>query len=224
MNYYRDLSKITLENYKTQLLNHHLLPSWQILLEDIDQNFKKIELAGITNQAQLATALKTTKKAKEFAEQNQIFEKYCIVLRREVLSHQPPPRNLVEYPTLSDETKQILQQSGYKTSVDIFPELISKTTRKLFSEKTSISLQIIEQLTHLIDVTRLRYVSPIFATLLVEAGADTILKIAQQNPIELKEKIETVNQEQNLSKTTLGINDALFLIQDAQLNHFMIEY
>ena len=103
-------------------------------------------------------------------------------------------------------------------------ELISKTSRKLFSEKTSISLQIIEQITHLIDVTRLRYVSPIFTTLLVEAGADTILKIAQQNPIELKEKIEAVNQEKNLSKTTLGINDALFLIQDAQLSHFMIEY
>ena len=224
MSYYRDLSEIRIEDYKIQLLNHHLLPSWQILREDIEQNFKKIEEAGITNQAQLATALKTAKKAKEFAKQNQIPEKYCIVLRREVRSHQPPPRNLADYPTLSEKTKNILQKNGYKTSVDIFPELINNASRKSFSEKTTLSTQTIEELTHLIDVTRLRYVSPIFATLLVAAQADTITKIAKQDPLELKNKLDAVNQEKKLSKATFGKNDALFLIQDAQLDYFQIEY
>ena len=224
MSYYLDLSEISLAEHKKQLETRHLIPSWRTLLDKIETQFEKLENEGIHTLTELSSSLKTTKKAKEFAQKALIPEKYILVLRREVLSHHPPPRNLINYPTLPEQFKQTLLEMGYQTSLDIFPEITTPSLRKTFSDKYNLPIEQLETLTHLVDVSRLRYVSAIFASLLVTAGADTISKIAEEQPMQLLKKIEKANQQECLFKGKFGENDILFLIQDAQLNHFQIKY
>ena len=61
--YYLDLAAFTLEKLKNLLKTSRLLPSQQILRENIDQRFALLEQNGIENLQQLQTALKTKAKS-----------------------------------------------------------------------------------------------------------------------------------------------------------------
>ena len=222
--YYKDLSKISIEKHKQELKSRSLIPSWQIVLENIDLNFEIIQNSGFLNLAQLKKALKSSKKAKEFAALHNIPEKYILVLRREVQSHHPPDRNLIDYPTLSKDFYEKLSRLDYLTCIQIYPKIKTISDRKTFSQKSKITLNELDYLAHLIDVSRLRYVSPIFATLLVESGYDTIQKISQANPNEMEQFIHQTNQTKNLFKGKLGLSDMKFLILDAQAEFTETEF
>ena len=57
--YYLDLSNFSLQKLKHRIKTTRLLPSQQILLENIDQRFSSLEECGINNLHQLQTALKS---------------------------------------------------------------------------------------------------------------------------------------------------------------------
>lgn len=67
MGYYIDLSKISLEQFREKLANGELLPSQQILKDDLDERFQKIKDQKINNMNELKQALKTKAQLNKFA-------------------------------------------------------------------------------------------------------------------------------------------------------------
>ena len=69
MSYYIDLSTVSLDDYRKRLEASDLLPSQQILKEQIAARFAILEAQDITNMAKLKAAIKTKARVGKFAEQ-----------------------------------------------------------------------------------------------------------------------------------------------------------
>lgn len=214
MGYYIDLSKISIAAYKSMLKTNYLIPSQRILREAIDERFDAIEALGIKNMAMLKQALKNKKSSIEFAKQSNIPENYVIVLRREIHSRHPSARKIIDYPDINASVKAELCDMDIKTSLNLYNAIC--TDQDKLAKKLNISNEQITHLAKLMDVTRLRYVSPIFATLLVYSDFDTVEKISKAAPEILYNQIGAVNKDKKLFKGKLGLNDAKFLIEDTQ--------
>ena len=59
MIYYIDLSAITIDDLKKRLQGQYLVPSQQVLREDMDGSFAKISQCGVGNVDELKRRLKT---------------------------------------------------------------------------------------------------------------------------------------------------------------------
>jgi len=216
MAYYIDLSKITLEQYKEMLLTRYILPSQMILRNHIDKYFKKIESSGISTLSALKEQIKTKVSAAKFAKKLKIPEDYINVLRRELCSHHPPARHLDEYPTISNYAKNVLSDMDVVKSDQLYPLMMSPTSRKSMCSKLQLTDNQALHIAKLMDVTRLRYVSPLFATLLVHSPYDTVKSIATADPQKMYETLVQINKEKEFFQGHLGKNDTLFLIQDTE--------
>lgn len=216
MAYYIDLSKISLSEYKDMLLTRYIIPSQMILRDNIDENFKKIESSGIKDMAALKESLKSRTQAEKMAEKLSIPEEYVIVLRRETCSHHPPARNLDEYPTITNHARNVLGDMDVTRSDQLYPLLMTPSSRKSMSAKLQLTYEQALTVAKLMDVSRLRYVSPLFATLLVHSPYDTVARISKADPQEMYDDLSALNTSQTFFKGQLGRNDTLFLIQDTE--------
>lgn len=214
--YYLDLSKLTLEAYKALLKNNYLIPSMMLLREGIDERFEKIVSIGIETTQDLNEALKNKKKLESFVNKSGLDEKYSATLKRAVSSLKPPVRKLNDYPTIDEAIKAKMSLIGLKSSKDLYDAIEAKTLESVAGDLEIDSTQM-SYLKSLVVVTRLRYVSPLYATALVEAGYDSIKKISEAEKSVLCEQVEEANQRLSLYKAKLGENDSLFLINDAKL-------
>ena len=78
MSFYIDLRKISIDDFKTRLREEKLLPSQQILKEDIDKRFKIISNQKIDTMAGLQSILQTKKNVKKFSLKTSLPEDYLI--------------------------------------------------------------------------------------------------------------------------------------------------
>ena len=216
MGYYLRLSKITLDDYKDMLINGRLIPSMKILRENIDSVFRSLASMGINTMEELYIQLKTKKKAEDFAKQVGIDKEYVIVLRRSVSSFIPPLRKLSDYPCVDENMEKRFAFLNLKTSKDLYEYFVDTPFEEAIKE-LELDIKGLTYLKRLMDVTRLRYVSAIIATVLVESGYDSVKKIACAEQMSLHETFHNTNQELQLYKGKLGKNDVLFLIEDAKL-------
>ena len=193
MSYYLDFNTITIDKYKTKLKNNYLIPSQMILRENIDFIFNKFKKMDIKNIQDLYEQISSKKKAEEFAQKNNFPIKHILVLKREIASRHPPARNLIDYPAIGS----IFDQIGVKTSAELYPLVITSINREKLSEKLCVPIEEVTYYAKLADVTRLRYVSAIFATLLVDTEFDTVEKIKTAAPEELHTQVIQSNEEHN---------------------------
>ncbi|WDV47965.1 hypothetical protein PV797_09780 [Clostridiaceae bacterium M8S5] len=216
MGYHLELSKYSLDYFKDMLINRNLIPSMMILRDDIDRRFKKLSGMGTNTMKELYDLLKTKKKAEVFAEKSGIDREYIIVLRRAVGSFITPPRKLSDYPFVDENLQKRLALLNLKTSIDLY-RYFTNTPIEKASKELELDTERLIYLKKLIDVTRLRYVSPIIATTLVEGGYDSVKKIANIDKTTLYESFINTNKILKLYRGNIGRNDILFLIEDAKL-------
>lgn len=216
MAYYKDLSKVSLDDYKKMIINNYLIPSFRVLREDIEKRFEILKENNIHNMDELRLILKNKKNDLIISKKFGIPEKYIIVLRREINSHIPPERKLEDYITIDIKTKQTLFNLGINTSKDLY-DYFSKINdiNKLCKELNEKEETVIH-LAKLSDLTRLRYVSALFATTLALTKYDTVEKVRNAECEDLYNQIIKVNKENNLFKGNIGLNDVKFLIQDTK--------
>ena len=84
MNYNLDLSKMDIQKYKTFLKGQYLIPSRQILHENIDENFKIFKNGGFKNLSDLKQAISTGTKIEKLSNETKIPSEYLNILRREL--------------------------------------------------------------------------------------------------------------------------------------------
>ncbi|MEL7609440.1 MAG: DUF4332 domain-containing protein [Bacillota bacterium] len=224
MGYYIDLSKITLEEFKNKLKNEYLLPSQQFLKENIDEQFSIIQNQNIVNLQQLQQELKTKEKVNAFAKTTSIGVDYLTVLRRTVNSYHPEARKLDQFPCISSETAQKLAKAGIKTTLDLYDRIITPQERNRLADELGISIEKALLLAKLTDICRLRYVNQTFAYLLVMLGYDTVELIQKADYRILHKKLLELNEEKNIFKGKIGLNDMAFLVNEARNATLDVEY
>lgn len=224
MAYYIDLKSFSIDKYKEVLKTIELIPSWQIVGENIDENLDKIKDCGISNLDELLVALKDKNKTNEFARKSGLNEKYLSVLKRVLNGYKQKPNRIKDFAFLEESFIEKLEQLGIKNTLKLYDFVQTKQAREELGSKTGISEVGILKLTKLADLSRIRWVNHTFAYVLLEAGYDTTEKISKSNYQNLYEDIKQLNNERQIYDAHIGMRDMKMVIDFAKELDFDIEY
>lgn len=224
MGYYVDLSSITIDEYMEKLKTKTLIPSQKILKDSLEERLNYLKSLGISNVFDLEKTLKKKEKLLELAQAPCLSEEYLTVMLREIKGRQPKPRKLTDFTHIPEDALSKLLDIGIKTTAHLYDEVLTKENRKAFSEKTTIHPSTILELAQLTNLTRIQWVNTTFARVLYEAGYDTIEKVSSANHEVLYKEIKKLNEERNLYKGNIGLNDMKICVEAANEVKQEMEY
>lgn len=214
MGYYIDFNRITLEEFQKMLESTYLLPSQQIIAEDISERFQVLQAHGINNMQQLQQALKNKNAVNSFSKKTSLPVDYLTVLRRMVNSYHPQPRMIKDYTVLNREIIAKLERMGIKTTPQLYDKVAAKADRNVLKKELDINDAEALLLARMADISRIRYVNPAFASLLLNSDYDTVIKIRNADYQELYEQLVRLNEERRYYKGRINLKDMEFLIND----------
>lgn len=202
-----DLSKLSLDEYKQELKTGRLLPSRKPLLEDIDLRFNILKNEGFTNIYDLKSCLESNTKFKLLITRTKLPDKYLKLLKREIGSILPTPIIFSDVPNISKTILKKLKELNISDTEMLFPYVINPKLRKNFEEKSKLTQDETLWLTKLVDVSRIKWVGPKLARLIVDTKFDTVKKLATANPSDALDSFNEVKKNYKYYKGSLGIND-----------------
>lgn len=205
--YMPDLSQIDLEEFKNELVTGRLLPSRKPLLDDIEEKFSGLRNSGISNAGSLKEKLRSNSSLKKLAKETGISEGYLKLLKREVNNLLPVPIKFSDIPNISEEITRQLDKLNIVDTENLFPYVYNPESRRKFKELSGFSTEVILWLTKLVDVSRIKWVGPKLARLIVDTDYNTVKKLAIGNPSEV---LKAFNEAKRIHKTyhgPLGIRD-----------------
>ena len=134
-------------------------------------------------------------------------------------------RDALEYvegigPVYGEKLKAI----GILTPLDLLNKGRFRKGREELAEQSGISHKLILDWVNHIDLYRLNGVDADYAELLVKAGVDSVMELAQRNPVNLHAKITEVNQEKNVARTTPNLEEVQAWIERAKVLPRVIQY
>ena len=206
-NFSTNLENFSIDKLKLQLQKIDLLPSQQMLREDLEGRMALLKDLGYVNLKQLQNALKSKKDAIAFAEKTGLPEDYMINLRRWVNGYTIKPKKLADFPDVPDTVISALAEIGIKDTLELFPLVLNADKRKALAERVGADEAVILDLTKLADVSRLKWVGPKFARLMVESDYDTVEKVQTSDGEALYHHLEALNAERKIYKGGFGLAD-----------------
>ena len=215
MGYCMDDSTISLADFLARIQSTDLIPSRQPLLHGIAEKFQAIHHQGIQTLSDLRFALKTSRRLESWPMKPGSNSQYLVLLRREVESAFPAPRALLEFDWLPlVEIDQLVQQ-GVRDTQTLYAAAGIPEDRIRLAALTGLSTVFLETLLQLADLTRVQWVSPITARMLVEAGYASVSRLAKANADELYQALIHVNKGERYFKGKIGLRDVKRLIRSA---------
>jgi hypothetical protein len=205
--YMPDLSALSLAEFKRMLRTGRLLPSRRPLLDDIDAQFARLEKEGLANVHDLQSALSSATKLKRLAAQTGVPENYLKLLRREVISSLPTPVRFRDVPNLASEAVEKLEALEIPDTEALFPRVCTAAARRKLAEETGFTAAEILWLTRLVDVSRIKWVGPKLARLIVDTEYDSVEKLAAAGPQALLKALNRAKARHGAYKGALGIDD-----------------
>lgn len=222
--YHIDLEKFSLAEFKKDLSESELIPSRQILKKDINKRFNVLEDYDICNLQDLALALKTPKKVREFAKNTGLDEKYLLILKREVNSYIPKAVNLDKFPGVNPETIKKLEVMKIKNTLQLFKRIKTPELRKDLADELGVTPEEILELAKLTDLVRVKWIGPVFARIFLDSGTDTAEKISKSDTEPLYDKLVKINQENSYTKAKFLESDVALCIKVAAMVPQVIEF
>lgn len=216
MSYSIDFSKITIEQYKKVLQKKILIPSRQVLKDQIDIHFNVFRKMNIRNLEDLFFTISNKKTKAELLKEENISDEYLTILARELKSIQSKPLKLREFDWIPGDTISRIEKEGIVNTQQLYDELGTTKKRKEFLKKTDVSEKEIMELLKLSDLTRIQWVNSTFARILLIAGFDTVEKVSKAGSEDLYNKVTSKNEELKLYKGKIGLNDMKICIEAAQ--------
>lgn len=207
LDYIPDLSAISLDEFKNDFKTGRILPSRKPLLDDIDEKFLRLYNAGISNATSLREALKSSSSLKKCAKEVNIPESYLKLLKREVNSLLPTPVKFSNIPGISPKTVGQLKNLEIIDTENLFPHIHNPESRKKFQETSGLSMSDILWLTKLVDVSRIKWVGPKLARLIIDTEYDTVEKLGNGKPAEVLKAFNEAKKNHQAYAGPLGIND-----------------
>ena len=216
MAYYIDAENVSLNKLRERIQNTDLVPSRVSLLENLDAKMKLLEQQGITTLATLRIALKTSKRLDELSKLTVIDRQYLVLLRREIESYFPKPRPLSAFDWLPREELKKLEEVEIDNTFLLYESTTEKASKVEILAITNVDGALLDSLITLSDLTRIQWVSPKFAGMLVAATYDTVTKIAEANAEELHAALERINSDKQYFKGKIGLRDIKRVVQAAK--------
>ena len=214
MPYYINDETVTLEAVKTRIQNTDLIPSRVSLLENIDDYFVTLKNQGILTLAQLRTAVKTAKKQNALSEETGIKSGYLNLLRREIEGYFPKAFPLKDFKWIDSVEIDRFIANGYKNTALLYEAVESSGKKAVFNYAEDRNA-LANELTALIGLTRIQWVSPLTAKMLFEAGYRDAASIVSAKAEALAAALARVNTENNFFEGTIGLRDIKRLIKAA---------
>ncbi len=219
MPYHIDAENVSLDDLRKRIEETDLVPSRRSLLDGIKPKFKTLEQQGFTTLAALRNKLKNAKHLGSFSTKTCIEEQYLILLRREINSYFPKPFALKHFDWLPGGEINKIEQSGIQNSAAFYEAAGSAKSRLELVDKSDMDGIVLETLFRLTDLTRVQWVSPTAARMLMEAGYDSVSKLATANEEDLHQALLQVNQDDRFFKGKIGLRDVKKLILSARYFH-----
>jgi hypothetical protein len=209
MRYCFDAETIRLAALKERIVTTDLVPSREAIKDGLDDVLSKLNGLGIQNLANLRKELKDNKRLFAIAGQTGIDKDHLALLRREAESYFPKPFSLKEFDWIPAEEIAKLEAAGIKTAADLFenPEK---------ARGTGVPAGHLDHLMKCCDLTRIQWVSPLTARMLIAAGYETPASVAGAVPEALDTGMQAVNTENTWFKGRIGLRDIKRLIDAAR--------
>jgi len=213
--YYIDADKMSLDDIKKRIEETDLVPSRIMLKDNIDEQFEKFKEYGFLTLADLRKELKNTKNIPSLSKKTGVNSDYLTLLRREIESYFPRAFPLSSFGWLPKEELAKLENLGYKNSVLLFETLNSPETITKLSNELEFAQEFIDNIYALIDLTRIQWVSPIAARILVAAGYNNAKMVSIADADELCSRLDKVNKDNQFFKGKIGLRDIKRLVKSA---------
>src|SRR5512139_4233915 len=216
MAYHIDAENINLADLQKRIEATDLVPSRASLLEKLGPKMKVLEQHGIRTLACLRDELKTTKRLEAVATAMGIDVQYLTLLRREIEGYFPKPFALKSFDWLPGNEITKLERNGIKDTAALYEATDTRQKRTALAKSTGVDGTVLETLAQLADLTRVQWVSPTAARMVIESGYKSAAELAKADPDELDEAFIRVNAENRLFKGRIGLRDIKRLIQAAR--------
>ena len=200
MRYHLDAERISLDEVRKRIEETDLIPSRTSLLDGISTKIKALKQHGVTTLASLQKELENSRRLEALSNTTGIDRQYLTLLRREINGYFPKPPALKDFDWLPGGEIATLEEKGIRHAAGLYETTSSLEDRTELAKSTGVDMAILEELFRLADLTRVRWVSPTTARMLVEAGYDSASKVAAANAEDLYEALVCVNEGEKFFK------------------------
>jgi hypothetical protein len=210
-----DDTSISLMTIGETIAQSDLVPSRLPLRDHVLPLMRQFNAWGLEHLGDLRKALKTPKKALVLAQTLQIDPQLLVLLRREIEAFFPKPIPLREWVWFHEKDLAFLSDKGISNHIDLYNSLTEPGLRRELEGELepSASWTLILQT---LELTRVRWVSPLFAEMLLQAGYQNPKAIAEGNKDKMFEQLVKVNQGGAYYRGTIGMRDILRVIDAAR--------
>ncbi len=207
MAYYINFKSIPLSKFEGKLTNAYLPPSRMVLKKNIQVIFGYFKEIGIENLHDLHQKLKNKQWRFEMETIGIFPSGYLNVLLREINSLHPKAQKLSEFTNIPKETADLLAKNNITDTFKLYEAALTPQSRLELAYKTGIKLDMIEMLSCLADLSRIKWVGPTFAMVLYKTGFQNVQKVANAIPAKMHTIIQEQNQNKELFNGNIGLND-----------------
>ncbi len=216
MAYYIDLRTIPIEELEQILDRMDVLPSWEVLFDQLPERISILRAQGILDFEDLFNTLKNKQKLERLSDATGIPLAYLNVLRRMLNTYRPKPNRLKDFPNMPLHVVEQLENNGIRNTLELYRKVITPADRYRISEAADLDPAEVLRLAHLADLSRIRWVNHTFAYALNEAGFDTAQQVAESSPKELYERVKELNDTRQIYNATIGERDMARCIDSAK--------
>jgi len=210
-----DAEKISIDDLLNSIIDTDLVPSRKILMENIQTNFNKLKNNGIITLADLRKALKNQKNIESLSKKISIDNDYLVLLRREIESYFPKAFALTAFDWLDNNQILNLESIGFKNSALLYDGLESQERIESLIEKHGFQIDFINEIFNLVNLTRIQWVNPTFASMLLNVGFISPKTVARADAEELYNKLDSLNKKEKYFNGKIGLKDIKRLIKAA---------
>jgi len=215
MGYHIDAEEISLDDLLKRLEETDLVPGRASLLDGIESKFKALEQQGIITLADLRKELKNSKRLEAVATLTGLDTNYLVLLRREIESFFPKPIALKALDWLPQGEIARLEEYGLRDTAAVYEAASRSKNLSDLAKKTGLDVAMLEKFVQLADLTRVQWVSPTVARMLVEADYDSAFIVAAADAGDLCDSLMRVNAGGRFFKGKIGLRDIKRLIRAA---------
>ena len=215
MAHHADAESVSLDDLRRRIEETDLVPSRASLTDGIETKLRALEQGGITSLAGLRYELKNSKRLEALSSASGVDKQYLVLLRREIEGYFPKPVALKAFDWLQGGELAKLQEAGIRDTVVLRTTAGSDKSRTELARSTGVDVAVLESLVRLADLTRVQWVSPTAARMLVEAGYDSASDVAEADAGDLCEALACVNEGERFFKGKIGLRDVGRLVRAA---------
>jgi len=213
MGYFIDEGSTSLDEVQARLETTDLIPSLQPLLDGLEEKLSALKKTGMKSVGDLKIRMRNKKSLASLAGDAGIDSGYLVLLRRAILGFFPKPQPLSAFDWLDMNTVIKLNRTGVKDTRQLY-EAVSSGAGRLAGSAGLQESDLLE-FAALSDLSRIQWVSPVFARALMAAGFKSAASVAAADPEALYEAIIRANDKARFYKGKVGLRDIKRLIAAA---------